>query len=48
MIIISSFIYEREMIRHVKEISQDIPVYTFYRELNGDIFSDYEVFLKYC
>lgn len=44
LIIISSFIYEREMMKHVRDISPNIPVYTFYDGLNGDIFSDYEIF----
>ncbi len=48
LIIISSFIYEQEMISKLKEIQSVLPVYTFYNELNGDIFSRYEVFLEYC
>lgn len=48
MIVISSFIYEREMIAYIREISSEVPVYTFYNQLNGDIFSEYKIFLGYC
>lgn len=48
LIVISSFVYEREMIKRVREISPNIPVYTFYEILNRDIFYDYEFFLEHC
>lgn len=48
LIIISSFIYEQEMVKKLMEISSNYPIYTFYEGLNGDIFSDYKVFLEYC
>lgn len=47
LIIISSFIYEQEMLRNVRKIRQNIPVYTFYEKLNGDIFTKYRYFLEY-
>ena len=48
LIIISSFIYEQEMLKNLTEISSKFPIYTFYEGLVGDIFSDYKAFLEYC
>lgn len=45
MIVISSFLYEKEMLNNVKEISGEIPVYTFYKDLKQDIFSGFRDFL---
>ena len=43
-IVVSSFIYEREMARNVESLRLNIPIYTFYQEWNGDVFSRYEIF----
>lgn len=47
LIVVSSFIYEQEMIRNVRRVQPEASVYTFYEELNEDIFSNYEIFLEY-
>ena len=39
MIIISSFVFEKEMLRNIKNINKEIPVYTFYKTLKEDVFS---------
>lgn len=48
LIVISSFIYEQEMIHCVRKMNSKIPVYSFYDNLNEDIFSNYRFFLEYC
>ena len=48
LIIISSFLYEQEMINNVRSIDSRIPIYRFYENLKGDIFSDYKIFLECC
>lgn len=48
LIIISSFIYEQDMVKNLMEITSKYPIYTFYEGLKGDIFSSYKVFLEYC
>lgn len=48
LIIISSFLYEKEMLTNIKNVPVNIPLYTFYQTLERDIFSEYEIFLKYC
>lgn len=48
LVIISSFIYEKEMIQNIKSINNRIPLYRFYDNLKRDVFSEYEIFLKYC
>ena len=48
LIIISSFLYEDEMVRNVRSIRSDISIYTFYKHWRDDIFSDYRIFMKYC
>lgn len=48
LVIISSFVYEKEMIDNIKSINKGIPIYRFYKNLTRDVFSEYENFLKYC
>lgn len=48
LIIISSFIYEKEMINNIRCINRTIPIHTFYHTLREDIFSQYEFFLENC
>lgn len=48
LIVVSSFIYEQEMIQRIREIGSEIPVYTFYEKLNEDIFSNYKFFIENC
>lgn len=48
LIVISSFLYEQEMIENVKEISDTIPICRFYEVKKKDIFSQYKMFSKYC
>lgn len=45
-IVISSFLYEEQMLRNIESIDVNIPVYTFYHTLKEDIFSGYEMFLN--
>lgn len=45
LIIVSSFVYEAEMVQNVKSIGKDIPIYRFYEHINTDIFSEYKSFL---
>ena len=47
LIIISSFLYEKEMIANIKSINIDTSIYTFYHTLEGDVFSEYEIFLAH-
>lgn len=46
-IIISSFLYEQEMIQNIKSLNMDIPVYRFYKDISTDIFSNYRILLRY-
>lgn len=39
MIIISSYIYRKEMIENIKNIDKSVPLYTFYDTLDEDVFS---------
>lgn len=48
LVIVSSFLYEKEMHRNIRSINESMPIHTFYNNLKGDAFSNYEVFLKYC
>lgn len=48
LIIISSFLYEKEMLENVRSIDSTVSIYTFYDSLKEDAFSKYETFLKYC
>lgn len=41
MIIISSFLYGKEMMENVRRIDREIPIYTFYVNLKEDIFSEF-------
>ncbi len=47
-IIISSYLYEQEMMNNIRQINEKIEVCVFYKTLKKDVFSDYEVFMKYC
>lgn len=40
LIIISSFLYEQEMIENIRNANKEIPVYTFYDTLKEDVFSE--------
>lgn len=39
LIIISSFLYEQEMMRNIRSVSKGVPIYTFYEILKEDIFT---------
>lgn len=41
MIIVSSFLYEREMLENIRSVNKTISVFCFYNEISTDIFSDY-------
>ena len=43
LIIISSFLYEREMREKVWEVNKEVPIYTFYEVLKTDIFSEFSL-----
>lgn len=43
LIIISSFLYEREMREKVWEANKEVPIYTFYEVLKTDIFSEFSL-----
>ena len=47
MIILSSFLYEKEMLENIKNVKDNIQVYRFYQDIKNDIFSEYEKFLPY-
>ena len=47
LIIISSFLYEKEMIDNLRNINKDVSIYRFYKNIRNDIFSDYKIFLQY-
>lgn len=40
-VIVSSFLYEKEMLDNLKKINVELPVIRFYNEITMDIFSDY-------
>lgn len=44
LIIISSFLYEQEMIENVRRINKKVPIFTFYTDLKEDIFSVLDLF----
>lgn len=43
LIIISSFLYEKEMINNVRSVNEEVAIYTFYNVLKEDIFSDWDL-----
>lgn len=46
LIIISSFLYEQEMIENVRSINEKISIGAFYDGLKEDVFSGWDVYLK--
>lgn len=46
IIVISSFLYEEQMLRNIRDINVNIPIHVFYHTLKEDIFSGYETFLN--
>lgn len=46
IILISSFLYEKQMLRNIRNINENIPIHTFYHTLKEDIFSGYETILN--
>lgn len=47
LIIVSSFLYEKEMIQHIRDINSGIPICRFYEKAKEDMFSEYKIFLEY-
>lgn len=47
LIILSSFLYEQEMLDNINSLANKISVYRFYDDIEKDIFSGYETFLQY-
>lgn len=47
LIILSSFLYEQEMLDNINSLASKISVYRFYDDIEKDIFSGYEAFLQY-
>ena len=47
MIVISSFLYEKEMIANIQSIDSTIIIHSFYDNLKEDVFSRPDLFLKY-
>lgn len=45
-VIISSFLYELEMMEKMKEAGKNILLYTFYSKIAVDLFSDYETWIE--
>ena len=39
-VVISSFLYEKEMLKNIRSIDKEIPVLRFYEDISTDIFSD--------
>lgn len=48
LVVISSYVYEKEMISNMKGINTNVPLYTFYQTIEEDVFSEYKTFLEYC
>lgn len=46
-IVLSSFLYEQDMLDNLKSVIKDITIYRFYDKLEQDIFSGYENFIQY-
>lgn len=47
-VVISSYLYEKEMKKNIRNINKSIKVYSFYETLTRDVFSEYDTFLRYC
>lgn len=47
LIVLSSFLYEQEMSENIKCVQSGIPIYGFYNDIKGDIFSGYDTFLQH-
>ena len=47
-IVISSYLYEKEMEENIKMINKTVEIYKFYETLTKDVFSEYDIFLRYC
>ena len=46
MVVISSFIYQQEMISNLNKVRIDVPIITFYDGMDWDVFSECEKFLR--
>lgn len=46
LIVISSFLYEREMAENIRSISKEVPIYTFYNILEEDIFTGWDLWKR--
>lgn len=44
LIVLSSFIYEKEMLKNIKSIRNEVPIYRFYNDMERDIFAEYKTF----
>lgn len=44
LIVLSSFIYEKEMLKNIKSIRNEVPIYRFYNDIERDIFAEYKTF----
>lgn len=47
LIILSSFLYEQEMLENIRSVIKKISIYRFYDDIKEDIFSGYKAFLSY-
>lgn len=45
-IVISSFLYEREMIKNVQSVNKKVPIYSFYDFVNEDVFSGWDLWCR--
>lgn len=46
-IIVSSFLYEKDMVERIQSINKEIKIHTFYDSFDKDIFSEYKLFIRY-
>ena len=46
LIVISSFLHEREMLCNMKQLNLEVPIYSFYDKAKIDLFSDYDILLR--
>ena len=47
-IVISSYLYEKQMKENIRRTNEKIKIYTFYETLTNDVFSGCDIFLRYC
>lgn len=46
LIVMSSFLYEQEMMKNIRSINKEVPIYTFYNSLEEDVFAGWDLWGK--